>query len=168
MQWYYTENGTQQGPVSGEQMTALIQSGRINSQSLVWREGMANWLPVAQVPELSAHAQSGPPATPQSPYQTPTSAPPQGMHVGADIPNYLWQSIVVTLMCCLPAGVVAIVYATKVDRLRFAGDQAGAQAASQSAKTWCWVSFGVGLAGLVLYFGFVFLAVLSEGRSTGY
>ncbi|QQL45317.1 CD225/dispanin family protein [Sulfuriroseicoccus oceanibius] len=151
MQWYYTENGTQQGPVSGEQMTALIQSGRLTSQSLVWREGMANWLPVAQVPELSALAQSGPPATSHSPYQPPASTPTHpGMPIGPEIPTYLWQSIVVTLLCCLPTGIVAIVYASKVNSLRLNGDQAGAQEASNNAKNWCLISLIVGIGAIIL------------------
>lgn len=69
-----------------------------------------------------------------------------------EVPSYLWQSIVVTLLCCLPAGIVAIVYASKVDSLLSGGDVAGAQAASGSAKTWCWVSLGLGLL-----FGLIFV-----------
>lgn len=60
------------------------------------------------------------------------------------IPNYLWQSIVVTLCCCLPGGIVAIVFAAQVNSKLAAGDAAGAEAASRNAKLWCWISFGVG------------------------
>lgn len=73
----------------------------------------------------------------------------------ANIPNYLAHSILCTLFCCLPFGIVAIVYAAQVNTKIAAGDIAGAQAASDSAKQWCWVSFGLGLAvGLIwcLYF----------------
>ena len=31
-----------------------------------------------------------------------------------DIPTYLWQSIVCTLLCCMPFGIVAIVFAAQV------------------------------------------------------
>ncbi len=58
------------------------------------------------------------------------------------IPNYLWQSIVVTILCCLPFGVVAIVYAAKVDGLTASGDLAAARAASNSAKLWVNLSEG--------------------------
>jgi hypothetical protein len=65
----------------------------------------------------------------------------------APIPNYLWQSIVVTLLCCLPAGVAAIVYATRVRGRQQRGDVQGALDASQKAKIWCIVAL---VAGLVL------------------
>jgi hypothetical protein len=62
------------------------------------------------------------------------------------IPNYLVQSILVTLFCCLPLGVVAIVYAAQVNGKVQAGDIQGAMDASKNAKMWCWISFGLGLA----------------------
>lgn len=61
------------------------------------------------------------------------------------IPNYLVQSIVVTLCCCLPGGIVAIIFAAQVNSKLAAGDVAGAEAASRNAKLWCWISFGVGI-----------------------
>ena len=62
------------------------------------------------------------------------------------VPNYLVQAILVTICCCLPAGIVAIVYAAQVNGRVAAGDFADAQRLSNNAKTWCWISFGVGLA----------------------
>ena len=76
--------------------------------------------------------------------QTPAQAVPQGAR--PDIPNYLVQSILVTLLCCLPCGIVAIVYAAQVNGKAAAGDIAGAMNSSQKAKTWSWVAFGLGLA----------------------
>jgi hypothetical protein len=70
---------------------------------------------------------------------------------GQPIPNYLWQSIVVTLLCCLPGGIVAIVYATRVQNRQQLGDIQGALDASQKAKTWCIVSLVAGLVLGVLY-----------------
>src|SRR3954466_13681837 len=71
------------------------------------------------------------------------------------IPNYLIQSILVTLCCCMPFGIVAIVYAAQVQSKLAAGDVGGAQGASDNARRWCWIAFGVGLAlnvlGLLLY-----------------
>lgn len=67
------------------------------------------------------------------------------------IPNYLWQSIVATVLCCMPFGVVGIVFAAKVDGLVARGDLAGAQAASKSAKTWTSVAVGSGLLVTVIY-----------------
>ena len=80
---------------------------------------------------------------------------------GANIPNYLWQSIVVTIFCCWPFGIPAIVYAAKVDGLKARGDIAGAMAASASAKTWCTVS-----AGIVLGFAVLWLIAAAIGAAT--
>ncbi len=62
------------------------------------------------------------------------------------VPNYLVHAILVTIFCCLPAGVVSIVFAAQVNGKLAAGDLAGARQDSARAKTWAWVSFGVGLA----------------------
>ena len=67
------------------------------------------------------------------------------------VPNYLVQAILVTIFCCLPFGIVAIVYAAQVNSKLAAGDYNGAMASSNSAKIWTWVSFGLGLAGVLIY-----------------
>jgi Interferon-induced transmembrane protein len=55
------------------------------------------------------------------------------------------------LCCCLPFGVVAIVYAAKVDGLVASGDIAGAEAASKSAKLWVNLSAGSVLIIIAIY-----------------
>ena len=67
------------------------------------------------------------------------------------VPNYLVQAILVTIFCCLPFGIVSIVFAAHVNGKLQAGDIAGARQASADARTWAWVSFGVGLASAALY-----------------
>ena len=76
---------------------------------------------------------------PESPSGMDPPAPP------AHIPNYLVQAILVTVFCCLPFGIVSIVYAAQVNSKLDTGDVAGAMQASNNAKTWMWVAFGVGL-----------------------
>ncbi len=49
MQWYYVIEGKQQGPVSKQELKGLVQSKTINAQTLVWREGMAEWQPLGQL-----------------------------------------------------------------------------------------------------------------------
>lgn len=61
------------------------------------------------------------------------------------VPTYLVPSILVTFCCCLPFGIVAVVYAAQVNSKLAAGDVAGAQAASKNAKMWAWISFAIGL-----------------------
>ena len=60
--------------------------------------------------------------------------------------SYLTTAIITTLCCCLPLGIVSIVYAAQVDSKFTAGNYLGAINASNNAKMWAWISFGIGLA----------------------
>jgi hypothetical protein len=163
MQWYYSKNGTQLGPVEQGELLSKIATGEVTASDLVWREGMADWIPSSQVSELSVIptgglGSAGPVTGPQgsvSPYAPPMASPQIAPYQG-NIPTYLWQSIVVTLMCCWPFGIPAIVFAAKVDGMKSRGDIAGAMAASQSAKKWCLIAFW---SGLVVILGYVILVV---------
>jgi hypothetical protein len=59
--------------------------------------------------------------------------------------------ILTTLLCCLPAGIVSIVYAARVDGLFARGDYAGAKKASDNARTWAIVGAVGGLIVIVIY-----------------
>ena len=67
------------------------------------------------------------------------------------VPNYLAQAILTTIFCCIPFGIVSIVYAAQVNGHLQRGDLASAQRASHNAKTWAWVAFGCGLAIIIIY-----------------
>ncbi|WP_313273033.1 CD225/dispanin family protein [Stenotrophomonas sp.] len=72
------------------------------------------------------------------------------------IPNYLAWSIISTVLAtclCCPLGllgIVGIVFSTKVNSLLAQGDIDGARRASNTAKTWCWVTTGLAILGLVI------------------
>ncbi|MDR1594876.1 MAG: CD225/dispanin family protein [Prevotellaceae bacterium] len=72
--------------------------------------------------------------------------PPQTMP-----PTYLWQSIVVTILCCWPFGIPAIVNASRVQKRFMEGNYSGAEQASSSAKTWSIVSLVLGIIILIIY-----------------
>ena len=65
--------------------------------------------------------------------------------------NWLWQSIVVTLFCCVPLGIVGIVHAAKVDVLYYNGKYSEAEAVARSARNWTILAFLIGLV-LILMF----------------
>src|SRR5437879_1322091 len=48
MNWYYVDAGQQAGPISEDALATLAGSGKIQPDTLVWREGMASWLPYSQ------------------------------------------------------------------------------------------------------------------------
>lgn len=86
------------------------------------------------------------PVTP-TPTQTPIAGPAQ------EIKNYLVQSILVTLFCCLPFGIAAIVFSAQVNGKVQAGDIEGALESSKKAKMFAWISFWVGLVAILLSVG---------------
>ncbi len=104
-----------------------------------------------------------PPIPPQAPppvqqYQAPIAqgyAPPPPM--AAQIPNYLIQAILVTIFCCLPFGIVSIIFAAQVNSKAAAGDIAGAMQSSKQAKTFAWVAFGIGAGGFLIYMVLIFM-----------
>ena len=48
MLWYYARDGQQDGPHSDESIQELARTGMIDSATLVWSEGMAEWQPISQ------------------------------------------------------------------------------------------------------------------------
>jgi predicted secreted protein len=83
-----------------------------------------------------------PPPPPGYPPQQPAGQAPN---------NYLVWSILVTLFCCLPFGIVAIVKSSQVNGLWAQGRYAEAQASADSAKKWVIWSAVIGVVVGVIY-----------------
>lgn len=79
--------------------------------------------------------------------QPPLQSPPD---------NYLVWAILTTVLCCLPLGIPAIVFASQVNSKWAVGDVAGAMDASRKAKQFSMWAAIVGVAGAVLYVIFLF------------
>ena len=81
------------------------------------------------------------------------AAPPPGPgpSQSSEIPSYMVQSILVTLFCCLPMGIMALISASKVSALQAGGDVGGAHRASQEAWKWVKRSLFAGIGIMVLY-----------------
>lgn len=90
--------------------------------------------------------------------RVPPALPPQH----EDVPNYLVQSILVTLFCCLPLGIPAIVFAAQVNSKLRLGDVEGAWESSRMAKTFTWWAFGIGLAITLLYAALYLVVILAN------
>ncbi len=50
--WYFAKGGQRQGPTSVGEVRRLLRAGEIDDDTLVWRQGMADWQPARDVPEL--------------------------------------------------------------------------------------------------------------------
>jgi len=77
-EWYYGKGGQQEGPFDEVTLRQRIAAGQVSPTDLVWREGMAEWLPLSQVAELSSSSSVVAPssgAAPASPYASPGANP---------------------------------------------------------------------------------------------
>lgn len=52
VEWFFARDNKQQGPVSAAELKQLAQTGQLRQEDLVWREGMADWLPAGKVKGL--------------------------------------------------------------------------------------------------------------------
>ena len=160
MEWHYAKHGKQEGPVDAATLQSKLQTGEVAPTDLVWKEGMAEWKPAGEVPELNVAVSTPSPAVP--PAGGPAPGPVPGMNqpapvITTPVPNYLVPAILVTILCCWPFGIPAIVFAAKVDGLVARGDLAGALHASEQAKKWSWIS---GISGAVVVITYILFMVV--------
>jgi uncharacterized protein (TIGR00266 family) len=73
--WYVSVGGQAQGPFPDEQLAEKFRRGEINGQTYVFRQGMAGWALLEQVPELGG-------------LLAPVAAPPQPPPAAAEPPTY--------------------------------------------------------------------------------
>ncbi|OAM90680.1 hypothetical protein AW736_06815 [Termitidicoccus mucosus] len=79
--------------------------------------------------------------------------------------NYLVWAILSTILCCLPLGIVSIIFATQVDSKYTAGDYAGAAAVAKKARLFAILSAGSALVLGALYI--VFIVVVGVTGAAG-
>ncbi len=159
--YFYSEGTIKHGPYT---LSELQEKG-ITADTLIWYDGLDEWTPAGELEELSELLASTPPPVPEA--TTPDIPTPQAAPKRERIPeeekarprpkNWLVESILATVFCCMPFGIAGIVYAAKVDSLYNRGDYRGADFASADAKKWTMVSFWLGIVVIVIYF---FIGVL--------
>ena len=88
--------------------------------------------------------------------QSWTPPPPPG--ASTNVPNYLVPAIL-SLFCCWPLAIVAIIFAAQVNGKVAAGDIAGAMDASKKAKMFSFIAIGIGLVVGVIYLLLTILGV---------
>ncbi len=146
MEFYISNNNEKEGPFTLEELSAKD----ITPHTLVWAVGYKEWKAAKDVPELNDIIYKTPPAPP---VQQPMPK------------TWLVESILVTLFCCLPFGIVGIINAVKVDTLYYGGLYEESVYRSNQAKKWILWGFFVGLAGILLYVFFLVFTIIFEHYS---
>jgi hypothetical protein len=76
--------------------------------------------------------------------------PPPSSGAPASVPNYIVPAII-SLFCCLPLGIVGVIFAAQVNGKVAAGDTQGALDSSKKAKMFSFIAIGLGLLGIICY-----------------
>lgn len=150
--YFYIRNGQKQGPFSLEEMRTQC----ITPETMVWFAGLEEWTAARNLEELKPFLAAENIETPQV-----CAAPVIEMPEKRVVPPRTWlaESILATIFCCLPFGIVGIVYAAKVENRFYSGDIDGAELASKEAKRWTVISFWLGLASIVITVLFYFFMI---------
>ena len=90
----------------------------------------------------------------------PPSSPPK---------NWLVESILVTIFCCIPFGIAGIVFASQVNTKWAAGDYDGAEKSSKDAARWTklgfWIGLGLNVLLIILWFTVIGTAIVAGRHS---
>lgn len=85
---------------------------------------------------------------------------PRDMHRGqTKPPTHLVLAIIVTIFCCLPFGILSIIYSTKVDSYWLAGNVNEAWAYSRKAWNWALVGLVLSVVWWIVYMIMFFLGM---------
>ena len=155
MKYYMHTGGQQLGPFEESE---LLSHG-LTASTMVWREGMPDWVAASQVPELSHLL---PPIQQLPTYQQQPSYGPQSQRPAMP-DTYLVWAILATLLCCMPFGIVSIVKASQVSTLYYQGNYAEARAASRAARNWA-IASAVSSGAIVLVYVAVFFGAALIGQ----
>lgn len=159
---YYAQGGQQCGPVTLQQLLTL----GLAPGTLVWYEGLESWTAASEAPYTAPYFRHAAPPPPpgyggggsqnaydgQQRYQGGYNNREQRQQPRRRPDDYLVWSILVTILCCLPFGIVAIVYSSKVNSLWAEGRYEEAYDSQRKAKNWCLAGAISGAAFVLLYF----------------
>jgi hypothetical protein len=89
MNWFYAKDGQQIGPVQFSEIERLHSEGQLTGDTLVWQQGMTNWVKLSSVLRERSGVSTAPPLPaappPGLPSQSPATLPGQSP---AALPDY--------------------------------------------------------------------------------
>lgn len=170
-QYYIAINNQPTGPYTIDQLRQM----NITPASLVWANGMPEWITAGEVDELRTQLFGMPPRTTsqnqdpsynpdgfnkqpfqQNPYQPNPGNPynpqpnnpfqnPGNQNMPPCPPSYLVWSIISIFLCCIVTGIIATIYSSRVESRYRMGDYQGALDASNTARTLNIISIVLGI-----------------------
>jgi GYF domain 2/Interferon-induced transmembrane protein len=149
--WYVEHGGQRLGPMSMEAVRQMAVSGQIAPADLVWCQGMSTWQRADTQSWFNSAIGSAPP---------PLPAPQWGnlfkgeAYVETEPPSLIGWSIAVLLCCCLPGGIVGLIYGTKAKTEYAKGNYSAAHSAYETGKNWL---IGSSIAGVII--NIIYIAV---------
>lgn len=154
--YYVNEKQERVGPID----LTEVPLHPIREETMVWRKGMAQWEYAGSLPEVRQYlSSSAVPPIPNCQSSSHTYEPPTYC---MDKPSsYLWLSILTTICCCLPLGIVGIIYSSKVDGLWMQGRYDEAKGASRKAVIWSLIGVACSIIVWILYMVF-WVALFAE------
>lgn len=155
-EYYYTDGTDRFGPFTLDELRAK----NISRTTQVWYQGLDDWTPAGNLPELNQLFGQAPPLPVEQFSSNPAVL--DSMYNQRPPKTWLIESILVTLFCCLPFGIAGIVNAAKVESRFHSGDIRGANQAAAEAKKWTMLSFWIGLVVGVLYLIVMLAGLASE------
>lgn len=74
--WFYNDSGEQRGPVSTAEIKSLLATHKLQAETLIWSEGMAEWKSACSISEFQI-----------SPYAPPATEPAEGIDWSNHVPS---------------------------------------------------------------------------------
>lgn len=160
-------DGTLYGPVDLAQLQGWVDQGRVMPQTMLKEELSGNQLPAQQVLDLRFNSQpppsyAMPPGQARQMDQQGSANYQRPMGGGQDMTPVLVKAIISTLCCCLPAGIVAIVFASQA-MSNAHRDPMAAEKQRQTSNTWANVSIVIGLI-ITIYYAVTFAEMITSGK----
>jgi hypothetical protein len=153
IQYWINQDGEQTGPLTLDQLELMT----LSEKTFVWSAGYDDWKPLSEVSELAHLLPASTIVVPPMPVEdepvanepiaepmmshpaqaAAQPAPPAGQPYPACPPTNMVWAIISTLLCCVPLGIVAIIYSNKVSKKYYEGDLAAAEHYSEVSAWWC-------------------------------
>ncbi len=156
--FYLDSSNTQRGPLS----LLHLKECDIAPETQIWFEGQAEWVCAYTLEELSDYFAQKAEQNSQTPPPPPHNPEPKVNYINISNPRALIiESILVTLFCCLPGGIVSLIYALRIEDLWQAKRYQEALQAAKSSKMWLIISLCAIIIYPIIYFVLLAIGVTS-------